>query len=257
MVRGALQMLAEADFGVPPPRIAEKLYPLLCETVGVADPYEMVRRECDDLAMALSDGLLARARSSSTPLRTFVKIALAGNVIDFGITEAFDLHAALDRLVDGEPDVDQIDDFERRLANARDVLYLADNAGEIALDRLLVEHGIGPSRVTLAVRGGPIINDAVRDDAERVGLSNLVPVIDPGVAVPGVALEISNEEFRRAFDRADLIVSKGQGNFETLEGLRDPRLFFVFMVKCKTVAQLTGCPLGSSVAAFSDGVFRT
>ena len=256
MVRRSLQLLAEVDFGVPPPRIAEKLYPLLCETVGMPDPYETVRRECNDLATSLSPDLLARAHSSASPLRTLIKIALAGNVIDFGVAEAFDLDAAIDRMVGGEPDVDQINDFERRLADARNVLYLADNAGEIALDRLLIEHGLGPARVTLAVRGGAIINDAVREDAEHVGLGDLVPIIDPGVAVPGVALELSNEPFRRAFEKADLIVSKGQGNFETLEGLRDPRVFFVFMVKCKTVARLTGCPLRSSIAAFSDGVFR-
>jgi len=255
MVRRALRLLAEADYRIPPPRVAQDLYPLLCDTVGQQDPYREIKLTYDDLALRLSDDLVRRARSTASPLRTLIKLALAGNVIDFGVNDAFDLDAAIERMLGEEPDVDEIDRFERRLRDARDVLYLADNAGEIAFDRHLIEHAIGPSRVTLAVRGGPIINDATRHDAERVGLTDLVPVIDPGVAVPGIALEQSSPEFRRAFDRADLIVSKGQGNFETLDALCDPRVFYVFMVKCKTVARLTGHPMKSSVAAFADRFF--
>lgn len=252
MVRRTLQVLADADYGVPPPRIAARLYPALCKEAGHDDPYLDTKRAYDDLAMGIGDKFLEGMLRSGEPLRALIKLALAGNVIDFGVDQHFDLDAAIERMMTSEPDIDEIDRFESRLADAKHVLYLADNAGEIAFDRLLIEHGIGASRVTLAVRGGPIINDATRDDAERVGLTSLVPVIEPGVAVPGIALDLSSDAFVRAFEQADLVVSKGQGNFETLEGLRDPRVFFVFMVKCRVVAELTSCPLKTSVAAFSD-----
>lgn len=251
LVRRALQLLSEFDYRVPPPHIAQKLYPLLCEMAGEADPYRDIKREYDELAMAVAKEVVPHALASARPMRALIKIALAGNIIDFGVSDTFDLGATIERMLASEPDVDEIDRFEQRLADAKRVLYLADNAGELAFDRFVIEHGIGPSRVTLAVRGGPIINDVTREDAERVGLSGLVPIIDPGVAVPGIALEQSNEAFVRAFEQADLIVSKGQGNFETLEHLRDPRVFYVFMIKCQAVVGLTGLPLNSSVAAFS------
>ena len=254
MVRTTLQLLSEVDYQIPPPRIAQQLYPLLCGVVGVSDPYGDIKREYDELAMAFADQLVPQVLSSPRPLRALIKIALAGNVIDFGVGDTFDLEATIEHMLRTEPDVDEIDRFEQRLADAQRVLYLADNAGELAFDRLVIEHGIGASRVTLAVRGGPIINDVTRENAIRVGLSELVPVIDPGIAVPGIALEQSNEAFVRAFEQADLIVSKGQGNFETLEGLRDPRVFYVFMIKCQTVARLTGHPLKSSVAAFAASI---
>jgi uncharacterized protein with ATP-grasp and redox domains len=255
MVRGALKLLADTDFRVPPPHIAEKLYPMLCEVVGTPDPYREAKRHYNDLAMSLAEQLGPRCRASAHPLRMLVKLALAGNVIDYGVSDTFDLDGTIDRMLAGEPDVDEIDRLEDRLASARRVLYLADNAGEIAFDRLLIEHGIGPSRVTLAVRGGPIINDVTREDAEQVGLTGLVPVIDSGVAVPGIALERSSEAFLRAFEDADLILSKGQGNFETLESRRDPRVFYVFMIKCRAVGKPTGYPVKSSVAAFGDRFF--
>ncbi len=257
MVRGALRLLAEADYGTPPPHIAEKLYPLLCEAVGDPDPYRETKRKYDELAMDLCPQLLSRAKASPNPLRSLIKIALAGNVIDFGVSDSFDLDGTLERMLSSEPDVDEIDRFEDRLANAQRILYLADNAGEIAFDRLLIEHGLGPSRVTLAVRGGPVINDVTRENADRVGLTQLVPVIDSGVAVPGIALARSSEAFLRAFEQADLILSKGQGNFETLDEHRDPRVFYVFMIKCRAASNLTGHPVKSSVAAFADGFFAS
>lgn len=256
-MRATLRLLADADYAAPPPHIAEKLYPLLCEAVGDPDPYRETKRKYDELAMGLSPQLLSRAKTSPNPLRTLIKIALAGNVIDFGVSDSFDLDGTLERMLSSEPDVDEIDRFEDRLGNARRILYLADNAGELAFDRLLIEHGLGPSRVTLAVRGGPIINDVTRQSADRVGLTELVPVIDSGLAVPGIALARSSETFQRAFEEADLILSKGQGNFETLDERRDPRVFYVFMIKCQTASKLTGYPVKSSVAAFADRFFAS
>jgi len=257
MVRRTLSHLANADYRVPSPHIAERLYPLFYEELGDSDPYRLRKQQDNELACALAKTLEPKWKTSSQPLRALVNLALAANVIDYGVGNAFDLERTIDHVMSQQALVDHIDAFEARLADCRKILYLADNAGEIAFDRELIVHGLGARRVTLVVRGGPIINDVTRKDADQVGLSALVPVIDTGVAVPGVAWERSSREFRNAFEQADLIVSKGQGNFETLEHLHDPRIFFVFMIKCRAVSCLSGYPVHTGVAAFGDRFFLT
>jgi uncharacterized protein with ATP-grasp and redox domains len=136
-----------------------------------------------------------------------------------------------------------IEAFRKRAASAADILYLADNAGEIVLDRLLIE-SLGPERVTVAVRGHPVINDATLEDARTAGLTDLVTVLANGSATPGTVLDGCSDEFRQRFERADLVISKGQGNYETLnEVARD--IFFLFKVKCPVVAKMTRLPLGA------------
>ncbi|MBN2451771.1 MAG: DUF89 family protein, partial [Lentisphaeria bacterium] len=123
--------------------------------------------------------------------------------------------------------------------------YLADNAGEIVLDRLLVDE-LPAGRVTVAVRGGPILNDATLDDARQAGLCDRVEVIDNGSDAPGTILADCSPKFRRRFAAADLILAKGQGNFETLSEVAAP-LCFLLKVKCPVIAGHTGLPLGTQV----------
>ena len=148
---------------------------------------------------------------------TAARIAIAGNMIDLGVngnvTET-DVQQAVRQALSAPFYGDQ-ELFHHSIANARSILYLADNAGEIAFDRLLIEQ-ISPERVTLVVRGGPVINDATRVDAQAVGLDEIVEVIDNGSDAPGTLLEDCSPEFRRRFVDADLIIAKGQGNFESL-----------------------------------------
>jgi uncharacterized protein with ATP-grasp and redox domains len=144
-----------------------------------------------------------------------------------------------------EPLNGDIEEFERAVAQATRILYLTDNAGEIVFDRLLIEQ-LPRERVTVAVRGAPVINDATLADAEVAGIPNLVPVIDNGSDAPGTLLEDCSQSFRRHFEEADLIISKGQGNFETLRESCRP-IFFLLRAKCDAVAQDLGCPLGQMI----------
>ena len=129
---------------------------------------------------------------------------------------------------------------------ATSILYLGDNAGEIVFDRLLVEQ-IGFGRVTFAVRGGPAINDALHADADSTGLSDLVQVIDSGVDAPGTPLDLCSPAFKQTLSESDLVLSKGQGNYETLSDLERP-VFFLFRVKCPLVSRHLGLPEGTLVA---------
>jgi len=184
------------------------------------------------------------------------RLAIAGNVIDLGAKADLkedDARTAVARSME-EPFHGDLDAFRRAVESAERILYLGDNAGEIVFDRLLIEQ-LSPRPVVFAVRGVPVINDATVHDALQAGLQNLVEVIDNGSDAPGTVLADCSEEFRRRFHDADLIVSKGQGNFETLFGETAP-IFFLFKVKCPVVALHTGLPVGTHVLKQFDRVHK-
>lgn len=182
-----------------------------------------------------------------------MRLAVAGNAVDAGInsevTES-DLRRAVGRAFDRSLR-GKAEEFHRAARAADSILYLADNAGEIALDLLLVEE-LGPSKLTVAVRGGPVLNDATRADAHAVGLDEIVEVIDNGSDAPGTILSDRSEEFRRRFEEADMIVAKGQGNFESLSE-EQGNIFFLFKVKCRVIADQVGLPLGTHALTRSTG----
>lgn len=255
VIRDVLHLLAEVELGTPAPRVAQRVYPTIYAALGHPDPYLEVKRECTERALALLPGLERRVAASRDPFRAAVKLALAGNIIDFGIVAPFDLDATIERVLDEEPRFDEIERLERIAARAGQILFLADNAGELVLDRPLLGQLLERAEVTVAVRGGPTINDVTREDVGPSGLDPRLRVIAPEAVLPGIWLEGSGAAFRRAFDEADLVLSKGQGNFETLYGELDhPALAFVFMVKCHVVADLTGLRRGDAVAGFQDSL---
>jgi len=180
---------------------------------------------------------------------TATRLAIAGNMIDTAIngniSEA-DVHQAVQQAL-SEPFYREQERFHQAVAKARSILYLADNAGEIAFDRLLIEQ-ISPERVTLVVRGTPVLNDATLVDAQAVGLDAIVEIIDNDSDAPGTLLDDCSQEFRRRFAGADLIIAKGQGNYESLRN-QPGNLFFLFKIKCPLVANHLMQPVGTQVLA--------
>jgi hypothetical protein len=260
LTRQTLRILADADYAHSTPRIAMDIYAALNRGLGDPDPFAGIKRQTGDTALELLPGLRQRVEAADDPLRTAVKLALAGNIIDFGVGRSFDLDRTIQEVLGGELALDDVEALRQQLAGGRRVLYLADNAGEIVLDRLLVEQLLPGREVTVALRGGPVINDATRADAEASGLregdtgGGTLRLIDSGLAMPGTWLERSGEALRRAFDTADVIIAKGQGNFETLHQVEGRPLFFLFMVKCSVVAGHTGLEVGSPVAALQPSL---
>jgi len=149
------------------------------------------------------------------------------------------VRAAIAEALEARPDRWATDDLRRAVGTARDIFYVADNAGEIVFDRLLIEE-MPLGKVTVAVKGSPIINDATREDAQAVGLTELVDVIDNGTDIPGTVLEACSDSFRARFEAADLIIAKGQGNYETLNECRRDGLFFLLKIKCEVIARDLG-----------------
>jgi uncharacterized protein with ATP-grasp and redox domains len=190
---------------------------------------------------------------SLNPLETAVRLAIAGNIIDFGPNSRLEDRHVRDAITHAfrakRLGLDE-EDFRTAVMKADKILYLADNAGEIVFDRLLIEQ-LPYEKITLVVKAGPIINDATMNDARAAGLTDLVEVIDNGADAPGTILEICSEEFRRRFDQADLIIAKGQGNYETLSNV-DANILFLLKVKCPVIARHLGSELDSLVLQAAD-----
>ncbi|NMC84354.1 MAG: DUF89 family protein [Anaerolineaceae bacterium] len=246
-LRDALGLAKEMDLNQSPPAMAQRLHRHLREESGVDDPYRETKDQQNFMALNMIPSLRSSIKSSNDPLLLATRLAIAGNVIDMGangnLTKTDVLQAINVAL--SEPLVGEFDEFRKAIAKAQSILYLADNAGEIAFDRLLIEMLL-PERVTLAVRGAPVSNDATFVDAQAVGLDRIVETIDNGSDAPGTLLSDCSAEFRHRFTSADLIIVKGQGNFETLNN-ESENPFFLFKVKCPLVADLVNQPIHTQI----------
>lgn len=250
ILKRILRAMADTDWEQSSPAMAQMIHRIIREETGNRDPYQSIK---DRMNRAALDGmpvwreLIAK---SGNAREAVVRLAAAGNLLDSAAKTNIQpediprLASLWTRPLVGDP----LDLF--RLADrASRILYLADNAGEIVFDRLLIET-LPTEKVTLAVRGGPVLNDALMEDAAMAGVSTIARVVSNGSDAPGTILEDCSEEFRLLFAMADLIIAKGQGNYETLADVRAP-IVFLFTVKCEIIADRVGQPVGSLVATRS------
>jgi Uncharacterized conserved protein len=220
------------------------------ELLGIEDPFYTAKKESNELALKLLPQLKERIRQSSDPLFTALQIAVAGNIIDMGILKDFDVEGSIREAMAKNFARDDYESFQQRLKEAREIIILGDNSGEIAFDRLLAEQlsesGI---EVTYVVKDRPILNDATMEDAAYVGMLKQTRVISNGSGFLGTILEDCSAEFKQAFKKADIVISKGQANYESLEtlGKVDRRLYFLLRAKCEIVAKNLGVQFGEMV----------
>jgi len=235
------------DMAQPPPAMGQRIHRLIRELTGSTDPYRTAKKRQNRMARELLAEFQAEIEAANDPLDTAVRLAIAGNVIDMGVNGDVRKPAVRTALRQAlrTPLAGDLQRFRQASSVATSILYLADNAGEIVFDRVLIEQ-LGPARVTLAVRGGPVINDATRDDARKARLPGSLEIIDNGSDAPGTLLPDCSDEFRRRFAAADMVVAKGQGNDETLSRERR-NIHFLFKAKCPMIAEHAGVALGAHV----------
>ncbi|MFA5647791.1 MAG: ARMT1-like domain-containing protein [Bacteroidales bacterium] len=234
------------EFTTSTPDIQRNLSKMLCRIINIDDPFKEEKEESNRVALELYDEWKPRVLNAEDPFKLALRLALAGNIMDYGASTSFDIHKTIDRVLQSNFAIDQSEQLKQKLRNAKNVLYLGDNAGEIVFDRLFIEimmHG----NVTYAVKGGPALNDATADDAVQVGMSYAADVISNGYDAPSTVLERCSDEFLRVYNSADVIISKGQGNLEGLLNENDPRIFFLLMVKCDLIAEMLGVVKGDFV----------
>lgn len=251
LLRSCLQVLTDADYRRSPPAIAQLIQRRLRRLCG-NDPFAAMKQETREMALSLLPALQTEVATAKDSLALAVRFAAAGNLIDAGLVHDTGRTAVEQALAESrEAPLDRvaIDTLRARITQAERILYLADNAGELVFDRLLLEL-LPQDRLTLVVRGGPVLNDATLEDVTPSGVPTGIAVMDNGSDAPGTLLDECSAEMRSHFGAADLVFSKGQGNFETLQGVAAP-IFFILKAKCPVVAELLSVPLGSIVARFA------
>lgn len=250
ILRQVLVELSSMSFDKPPPFMALKIHRLVRERCGGRDPYKAIKDRFNHFALDMLPDLKDIVKKSQDPFATAVRLAIAGNIIDFGVTGDLDkkrVKKAIQDSLDGPFAINHIDLLREAAAGAKSILYLGDNAGEIVFDKILIEE-LPREKVTFVVKGGPVINDATVEDARDTGMDDIVEVINNGSDAPGTILELCSTEFQKRFKEAGLIIAKGQGNYETLSAERN-NIFFLLMVKCPVIAKDIGCKVGGMVAA--------
>jgi uncharacterized protein with ATP-grasp and redox domains len=248
------RMLPGFELSTRPPAMSLAIHRAIHRLTEIRDPFEDEKRLSNELALGNAPLIRSRIGASADPLKAAVEYAIAGNSLDFGAFRDLDIADAIDRLVAGEEhritredsSVFRLEDFRRDAEKSRTLLFITDNAGEIVMDMILMEtlFAINPGLdITAAVRNSPIINDATAEDASSIGLDSLVRVISSGSNAPGTPLDHCSPEFLERFRQADMVIAKGQGNYETLS--ESPReVYLLFKVKCPVVARDSGGRMG-------------
>jgi uncharacterized protein with ATP-grasp and redox domains len=249
-----VKRIPDLDMERSPAELSLIAYELASSLSGNRDAYRALRREQNAFAMRLEPSLRGRVRNSGEPLVTALHLAAAGNVIDLGVQHAaeIDVQAAIEQVMSERFAVDHTEAFLESLARSKDLVFLLDNAGEIVFDKILIEELLPYTKVTAVVKAGPIINDVLMEDAEQVGLTEVCEVIDNGGAFVGSPLDLVPASFRERLGRADMIVGKGQGNYETVDAFPGD-VFLILRAKCEVVARHMGVQYGQ-VALISTRV---
>lgn len=239
-----LDLLRRADPANAPPEIGDQVHRLVRQQVADGDPYRAVKEASTRAALALYPRMRALLADADDPLDVAIRLSIAGNIIDAAPDRTYDLWDVVERVLAQPFDIDDRDAFRAALARGDRVLYLADNTGETVFDRVLIE--VLGKPVIYAVKDGPVLNDATRADALAAGIDQVADVVSTGSDAPGTVLHRCSDRFRQLYDGAELIIAKGQANYETLSEA-GPRVFCFLQVKCPVIARDVGVPVGSIV----------
>ncbi|MHC2994558.1 MAG: DUF89 family protein [Candidatus Atribacteria bacterium] len=239
-----------------PPEMGRAIYSLVGKISGVKDPFKEIKENSNKSALKLYPELKQEINNSEDRLLTAIKLSIAGNVIDYGVKNSLNVEEEINKIFNRDFKSDnknnktvfRYQEFKEILSKVNHVIYLADNAGEVVFDRLLIEElteKLG-KQVIYVVRGKPIINDALIEDAIFCGINRVAKITSSGSDAPGTILKYCSPEFIELFRKAELIISKGQGNYESLSE-EDESIFFLFKAKCPVIAKDIGCKVGDMV----------
>ena len=240
--------------------MARDIYRLIRQIIKVEDPFKDIKRCSNRVAMKIYERLKKRVEEAEDGLLTAVELAIAGNIIDYGVRQSLDIEKEVERILSIENSLIQKEkraifnysEFRDEIEGAESILYLADNAGETVFDRVLIEEIrkiYGHMKIIYVVKEKPIINDALTEDAMECGIDKTASIMSSGLDTPGTILSLCSQRFRRLFEEAHIVISKGQGNFEALSDA-GRRIFFLFMAKCPVVAKDIGCNVGDVILLY-------
>jgi len=239
IIKKTLADSVNLDLSLTPPEQARLIHQMIKTASGVNDPYLKAKDLSTEFALKLMPDVREKIKNSKNKFETIVRLVIAGNIIDYGAIRDFNLNTARKRIFevfDMPIDLDAVNLLEKSMDKAKKIFYMADNCGEAVFDRLLIERY--SDKITLGVRGEPILNDLTPREIKASEL-DIVPYVHTGDMTPGVSMRHSSKEFLDEMRSADLVIAKGQGNYETLNEYNKP-IFFLLRIKCQIIADLIG-----------------
>lgn len=251
IIKFGLEKISENAFIQSAPYVTAEIYKFGKEISGVRDPFEKEKKEFNIIAAKLirDMNLEEKINTSKKAFDVGMRLSIAGNIIDFSLGKEInkkDVENSITESLKTNIFGSTSDEFLKKINKAKKILFLADNSGEIVFDKLFI-NCLPKDKITYVVKGGPIVNDATMEDADFVGMNKLVKVMDNGASIQGTILNRCSNEFLEEFEKADLIISKGQANYETLSEVSDTEIFFLLRAKCMSIAEDIGCELNEFV----------
>ncbi len=246
ILREVIGYLHVEDYNMTPPYLAKNIYGIISKHTGIDDPYYSVKKYYNRELMDIQSDLEKIVENSEAQFTTAVKLAITGNIIDFGIGYDIDKEMVLKNVKEVEDKSlakDEIKELYASLSNAKTLLYIGDNCGEIVFDKVFIKYlktTFPKLKVYFGVRGGAVINDVTLEDGKEVGMEEFAETLDNGDRAPGTIIGSVCSEFKDLFYKADVVISKGQGNYETLNEVDRGNIYFLFMAKCEVVAEKLG-----------------
>ncbi|MDP8257859.1 MAG: ARMT1-like domain-containing protein [Candidatus Aadella gelida] len=262
------KILDDVAFALPgfsleasPPEMARIIHGIVKKHTGIEDPYKEIKRKSNITALGVYKRLKEKVKNSPDSLLGAIEVAIAGNIIDYGVKNTLNVDEEIDKILkDEDKAIKKEKDscfeykkFKDELEQASTIVYLGDNAGETVFDRVLMEEikRIDENKnIYYVVKAKPIINDALAEDAKESGIDSCAEIISSGSDAPGTILSICDKGFIELYKQADMIISKGQGNFEALS---EPgrSVFYLFMAKCSVIAKDVGCEIGDIILRYN------
>jgi len=258
ILRKVMILLCDTSWELTPDEIANKAYNLIREETGIADPYKQIKKQSNKMAMELYPKLKIEMKSIRKKDRLYIaaNLAIAGNIIDYGPAFEFDLGKTIKEVLNKEPAINDFDILSEKVMSAESLLYFADNAGEIALDKMFIQEmitirGKPFNHISFVVKGSPIINDAMIEDAYEVGIDKLPNVVfyKIGNGQEGTGPNRWDDVVKEWIKEHDLVISKGQGNFEGLS--ENSNIFFMLIAKCPVIAKEIGVNVKDTVIKYN------
>ncbi|MBD3228007.1 MAG: DUF89 family protein [Candidatus Lokiarchaeota archaeon] len=243
VLRSVMEMLLTQEWTKTPPELAGEVYRVVKGISGIEDPYKELKIKSNEIILDMYDDLKEESLNSEDPIQHALRLAVAGNIMDFGASEDFDVNETLERVVNADFAYDYSDNLKEKLGTAESILYFADNSGEIVLDKLLLELILKKydiKKITFVVKAGPIINDATMNDINQITISDLPNITFKtiGNALYHESPSRTSEEVKKWIYEHDIVIAKGQGNYEGFSIYKHlKKIFFLLMAKCPIVAR--------------------
>ncbi len=246
ILRQLLHYLSGVDYDQSPPMMGRTLQRMIRESLQNPDPYHQIKQHYNQMMMDLYSSFKEIVERSEDPFDAAMRMAIAGNVIDFGAKYQFDIMDSINRVKEHELAIDDSRFLRDDLEHAQTLLYIGDNCGEIVLDKLFLET-IDISQKYFVVRESPVINDITLEDAKMTGIDKIATILTTGDDSPGAVWESASKDFRDHFNNADVIISKGQGNLEGLIDVPHNHVYFLLVTKCDLIGEKIGTRKGDFV----------